>query len=369
MKWFERGLGAVALLLLMAATSAAQMGQVQGEVLDMEGKPFADVNVVIASKEFGSKFEVKTDKKGQFIQAGLRPGLYTLTFFVKGQPVYEQEFMVKSGTDAPLLTVNFKEVLAKDAETRKKREEETAKFENMKTRFDTGTLALTEARNVSQQIPRTPAAERGALEQRRGELLQLAVTEFEGAVQAAPDKDPNLHKIYANLAQAYEMAGRYPDAVATYEKAIALKPEVGYFLGLGTTQARTGNAEAAGASCDKATVLDKAVAASCWRNIGIVFYNGGKMAEAVPPLRKASELDPAHAQTWYLLGASLINTMTSRMEGDKVIPVLQPGTVEAYQKCIELDANGVYGQQCKQGLEQIEAMGVGIQTKVRAKKR
>ena len=50
-----------------------------------------------------------------------------------------------------------------------------------------------------------------------------------------------------------------------------------------------------------------------------------------------------------------------------MLPILAPGTVEAYQKAIELDPNGPYGAQAKQGLESLEAMGVGIQTKVKSR--
>jgi hypothetical protein len=59
--------------------------------------------------------------------------------------------------------------------------------------------------------------------------------------------------------------------------------------------------------------------------------------------------------------------MGFKQEGDKVIPILQPGTIEAYQKCIELDPNGPYGAQAKQGLEQLQAMGFGIETKVKSR--
>ena len=45
-------------------------------------------------------------------------------------------------------------------------------------------------------------------------------------------------------------------------------------------------------------------------------------------------------------------------------PVIQPGTIEAYQKAIDLDPNGPIGAQAKQGLESLQAMGVGITTKV-----
>ncbi len=64
---------------------------------------------------------------------------------------------------------------------------------------------------------------------------------------------------------------------------------------------------------------------------------------------------------------ALVGAMGVKQEGDKVIPILQPGTIEAYQKCIEVDPNGPYGAQCKQGLEQLETRGVGIPTKIKSR--
>ena len=327
------------------------------------------------SEDHGNTYELKTDRAGQFVQTGLRTGVYSITLKAGDQVVMQNyKFRVSSGENK--VSINLKELKEQQekenagmAEERKKREEESNKFESMKTHFEAGVTALTESRQLGAQIQRTPPAERGPLQERQTQALQTAITELEASAKAAPANDPNLHKVYANLGQAYEAAGRFQDAASAYEKAIALKAEPGYYLGLGTSLARMGKADEAGAACDKATALDKTISASCWRNIGIVFYNTGKMAEAVAPLRKASELEPTNAQTWYLLGASLVNTMTAKVEGDKVIPILQPGTIEAYQKCIEVDGEGPYGQQCKQGMDQLQAMGVGIQTKVKAKKK
>lgn len=365
MTFMRKLLGAAALLLLLAVTSAAQMGRLTGEVRDVEGKPFPDLEIKITSDDFGTTYELKTDKKGEFSQGGLRPGMYTIAFISKGQKIYEIQTRVATTDNQPVV-VNFKDLVAKDAEAQKKLKEEQAKFEDMKTHFDTGVVALNEVRNLNAQLQRTPAGERAGVQEKLRQMQQLAITEFEGAQKAAPENEPNLHKILANLAQAYEMAGRYDDAVGAYQKAVNLKPDAGYYLGMGTSYARLGKTAEATAACDGAATLDKVQAATCYRNIGIVYYNAGKMGDAVEPLKKATELDAANAQAWYLLGAALVNTMGFKQEGDKVIPILQPGTAEAYQKCIELDPNGVYGQQAKQGLEQLEAMGLGISTKVKA---
>jgi hypothetical protein len=55
--------------------------------------------------------------------------------------------------------------------------------------------------------------------------------------------------------------------------------------------------------------------------------------------------------------------------GDKLVVTPLPGTVEAYQKAIDLDSNGTWGQQAKQGLEQLNQMTGGIDTKVNMKKK
>jgi hypothetical protein len=50
--------------------------------------------------------------------------------------------------------------------------------------------------------------------------------------------------------------------------------------------------------------------------------------------------------------------------GDKIEVTPLPGTVEAYQKAIELDPKGPWGIQAQQGLEQLQQLTGGIDTKV-----
>jgi hypothetical protein len=70
-----------------------------------------------------------------------------------------------------------------------------------------------------------------------------------------------------------------------------------------------------------------------------------------------------------LLGASLVGAMETKKVGDKLEFIVQPGTVEAYQKAVELDPNGPYGAQAKQGLEALAQIAPGIDTKVNVKKK
>jgi tetratricopeptide (TPR) repeat protein len=101
-----------------------------------------------------------------------------------------------------------------------------------------------------------------------------------------------------------------------------------------------------------------------WRNFAVGLYNSGRIKESLEPLKKATEADPKNAQAWYLLGAALVNTMDFKTVGDTVTPIMQPGTIEAYQKAIALDPGGPYAAQAKDGLDALQAMGIGINTKV-----
>src|SRR6266700_7350182 len=209
-----------------------------------------------------------------------------------------------------------------------------------------------------------------AAKQNLKDLSDQAAKEFQDAQKSAGEKDTNLHLVWAKLGEAYDTANRNDEAAEAYQQAINAKPDVpGYYNNLGNVLARAGKIDAAKAAYTKSAELDPPNAATAWRNFGISLYNANRLGDAVEPLQKAAELDPKNAQTWYLLGASLVYKMTLKKVGDKEVPEFAPGTIEAYQKAVELDPNGPYGQQAKAGLEQLQQMAPGIDIKVNVKKK
>ena len=377
--------GVLALVLLFAAIAAAQnTGQIVGEVKDLNGKPYADVNVEIKNPDTGKVFTTKTDKSGHFTQVGVPGGTYVVTLTKpQDQLSYQVKFLVESGKDNGF-NLNMKEEAAKhgpSAEEVKKREEEENLFKNMKQHFDAGMAALNDSTNLRTQLKAAPADQKAAIQDKLNADYQTAITELSQAEKGMTAKDIRNHAlVWANLGQAYEYAGRYDEAAAAFQKAVELSPQAPYYEHLSTALANAAAAQTdpkavaaklaeASASCEKAAAIDPTATARCWKNVGIILSNKGKLPEAVEPLQKAAQADPKDAQTWFLLGGALSAKIDSKQQGDKLIYIIPPGTAEAYQKAIDAAPNGPYSPQAKAALEQLAALSGGEETSIGKKKK
>jgi len=357
-----------------APRAAAQDGKVAGSILDFDGKPWADLAVQLKSDQ-GATQDAKTDAQGRFQFVNLRSGKYTLTVHA---PQMKEPFPVPvevHGADTPPINLNFKDILEKQnpeaAAQYKKQLEDRSKVAGMKKHFDAGVALLDEERAAAADLKKATPDQRDAAKAKVADLANQAVTEFQQAQQVAPEKDPNKHLFWARMGEAYDLAGRNDEAINAYQQAIAAKPDnAGYYNNLGNLLARTGKIDDAKTAYTKSAELDPPNAGLAWRNFGISLYQVGRMAEAIEPLQKATQLDPKNAQGWYLLGTCMVaDPSIYKTVGDKIEVTPKPGTAEAFQKAIELDPNGAIGAQAKQGLEQLNQLTGGIETKVGGKKK
>lgn len=364
---------ALGLVTLFAERAAAQEGRITGTIIDFDGKPWAGLPLKIKSEQ-GVTQEGKTDDQGKINFSGLKNGKYTLTILAPQLQTPFEVVVGVSNADTPPVNVNFKEILEKQnpeaAAAYKKRAEEQSKVSGMKEHFNNGVALLTQERTAKDELSKAPADQRDAAKAKVAELSAKAVAEFQEAQKSAPEKDPNGHLFWARIGEAYDLAGRNDDAINAYKQAIAAKPEnASYYNNLGNLLGRTGKIDEARAAYTKSAELDPPNAAMAWRNFGISLYQAGRMQEAVEPLKKSLEIDPKSAQTYYLLGACLVASADYKQVGDKMEVTLKPGTVEAYQKAVELDPNGTWGKQAKEGLEQVNQLTGGIDMKTGKKKK
>jgi tetratricopeptide (TPR) repeat protein len=363
----------VCMLSLAAGSVATAWGQdqgaarVSGEMRDLSGTPSPNVTVTFTNSTTKIGYDTVTDGRGRFVRGGIPAGNYSVTFTFNREVVYETVLVLTGGQDETL-NVNFQELQAKDAadaeEAAKKAAEAREKFANMKVRFDAGNVALDAAKATRMQMDKMPRAERASLQGQLDASIGTAITEFNAALGSMPPTDTNRGLVLARLGEAYEVTEKYGEAANTYQQAVAAKPDPASYNNLGNSLARTGKVDEALAAYQKAIELDPTNTAMYWRNFAVGLYNSNRIKESLEPLKKATAADPKSAQAWYLLGAALVYTMDYKQEGDKTIPIMQDGTIEAYQKAIELDPGGPYAAQAKDGLEALQAMGVGIDTKV-----
>jgi len=247
-----------------------------------------------------------------------------------------------------------------------------------------GNQAMHDAQAIRHQLQTATSDQKPALIAKMKEDYQTAITEYELALEETKVRDENglqvigligvirnglvskekavdmlmqdkdLPVILSNLGLAYGGIGQYQEAINTLEQASILKPAVATYMELGTDLAQVGKTPEATAACDKIPTVDptaKNTQAACYKNVGIVLMNKGKEPAAVAPLQKATLLNPKDVLAWKLLGDSLSSTITSESQDGKIALVIPPGTLEAYQRCLELEPNGPYAGEAKSALD------------------
>jgi tetratricopeptide (TPR) repeat protein len=360
----------------MAPAAYAQGGTLSGTVLDLTGKPYPDVTLSIKSIETNKEIDVVTDAKGHYTAPGLAGGTYNVDLKAKDKDqkdmlLYQTGLKLTAGT-SPVFDVNMKELQEQGklaaVEAERKRQEAEQQFQSLKVHYDAGIAAIEQMKAAQTKLAQIPKDQKDQQDPVKDQITQAggtAVTELSAALSLEKADDPNRSIVLSRLGEAYESMNKWQEAADTYQKAIALKPDTAAnYNNLGNDLAKLGKVDDARAAYQKYVDLNPTDAALAWRNFGTVLYNSNRMKESIEPLQKATTLDPKNATAWLLLGIALVNTMEFKTEGDKITPVMQPGTVEAYQHAIDLDPNGQIGAQAKQGLDSLQAMGVGITTKV-----
>lgn len=284
----------------------------------------------------------------------------------------------------------------------KTREEAVQGSQLIKPHFASGNQAMLDAKAIRQQLQTAASEQRPALLARMKADYQTAITEYEQALEEAKVRDENGYEvigligeirnglisrdkaaemlvqdkdsplILSNLGLAYSGVGRYQDAIPVLQQAAVLKPAAGTYMELGTDFAQVGKMPEATTTCDKILAADPQAVnmqAGCYKNVAIVLTNNGKLADAVAPLQKATQLNSQDALAWKLLGDALTNTITAKSEGGKHVYFIPLGTLEAYQKYLQLEPSGPYAGQVQAALEGLSKLTKSASTPAETKEK
>jgi tetratricopeptide (TPR) repeat protein len=311
---------AAAVLALSVATAAsAQTGQVRGKVLDEKGQPVADAKITFDFKgDLTIKRETKTDRRGQYIQAGLQLGPWEVTA-ESGTLKQTLKTKVSPGQMSELdfsLTAASSGAGAMTADDAKKLAELRKALEDKYI----AAVAMIDAQKHDEGIAALNAliVETGGCaicEAKIGEALEKKGDDAgaEAAYKKAIAADPKLADPYAALATLYNKQKKFDEAAEMSKKANEL----------------TGGAAGGGN-------------AQVTFNQGIIFWNQSKIAEAKAQFEQAIKLDPKLADAHYWLGMALIN------EGDL------KGAAAAFEKYLSIAPDGQHAAAAKGILQQIK---------------
>lgn len=272
----------VLMSLALAAPAAAQStGMVKGKVVDQANQAVENAKVIVEFLDgINRKYEVKSNKKGEFIQIGLAPGNYRLTASKEGVGSQSFDARVRLGAAAE---VNFQLVPGGQAPMSK---EDLAKFEAFKKAFDAGVTASTS----------------GAYDE--------AIARFTEAAGLQPDCYPCVF----NIGGAYVQKKEYDKGEEYLKKASAMKPEsaepYNALANLYNTQRKF---ELAAQMTEEATKRSSVLGASgggdadSLFNQGVIFWNAGKIADAKHQFEEALKVKPDHADAHYWVGMASLN--------------------------------------------------------------
>src|SRR5256885_2501520 len=81
-------MAALLLATALPALGAGSLANLKGKCVDEQGQPIADAQIQMVNVDNGQKYTLKTDKKGEYFNAGIQPGNYKMTLVKDGQQLF-----------------------------------------------------------------------------------------------------------------------------------------------------------------------------------------------------------------------------------------------------------------------------------------
>lgn len=357
-----------AVTLAGASLAWGQTGAFTGKVTGEDGKPLQNALIRIERQDMRGKYEVKTNKKGEYFYMGIPSGgTYNISLFASGkgdgQPS-DQVNRVRLTMGEPM-TFNFDlQAIA-------------AKRQAMQRAAESGQVTQEMARDMS---PEQKQAMEKAMKERSAQLAKnkalndsfntamaaLQAKDFPAAIEnfkKAGEIDPKQSVIWANLAESYvglaatktgdEQMKTLDEAVATYNKALEIKPDdAGMHNNLALALARQKKFPESRAELEKAATLDPTNGGRYYYNLGAILTNIGQTDAAMESFKKAIEMDPNYADAHYQMAVALSSKMVTTADG-KVVP--PPGMKEELEKYLALKPDGPFAEGAKGLLGMLDA--------------
>ena len=259
----------------------AQTGQVKGRVVDAENKPVEGAKVTVQQLDTNSRFDLKTNKKGEYMQIGVPPGNYKITAEKDGLTASRTQ---KIGLDMAEVNLTLKKGVDMSEMSKEDRAKAEAKVAGIKAAYSEGATlanagkydeAIAKFNEVIASVPKCVecyAAIGGANREKKDYAAS------EAAYRKALEIDPNYIEAYSGLANIYNDQKKFTEARAMSEEA-----------------SKRATAGGGGGNADMLY------------NAGVISWNANDFAKAGEQFTAAIAANPNHAESHFMLGQVYLN--------------------------------------------------------------
>ena len=366
---FRNLLVAVAGACLLAVTSFAQITALEGMVIGEDGAPMVKALVKITRTDIKGSYKCNTDKKGHYFYNGLPLGNYNIAIEVDGKDVDAVNGVRTKLGDPTAVNFDLQKIAQKRAQMNQaaqaaapgqapglSKEVERGMTKEQKEAYDKAIKEREASMKKNKELNDAFTAGMTAMQNKDYDAAIASLTK-------ASELDPKQVAVWAQLADAHvnaatkktgaEFDAEMAKGIEGYNKALELNPSDAathnnFALALGKAK----KFPEMQAELQKAAELDPPKAGQYYYNLGAMLVNAGQSEPAGQAFKKAIELDPNHADSYYQLGVYLIGKASFAADG-KVTPVA--GTVEAFQKYLQLAPTGQFADSAKGMLTSLDA--------------
>jgi tetratricopeptide (TPR) repeat protein len=299
-----------------------QAGSIHGRVIDRDGKPIQGAQIRVDNQTTREADTAKTNKNGDYSIVGLLAGTYKAYLFVDGKPLMVKgegagnEILINDVTDtrlnfdlkdAPTTTVVVPGVPSGNAKEKAAADKKT--IEEVKNAYSAGVAAM------------------------KANNFEEAVKQF----QLAAEKDPGQSAVFGNMGVSLAALKKYDEAVEAYRKSLAIKDDAATRALLSLSLANAGKIDEATQAVQDVAKLDPTMAGQSYYNLGAILTNRGKSKEAVEIFKKAIDIDPKNAPSYFQLGIAYFSS-----------PDTIPQAMAAFEKYLQLMPTGPDAETAKQ---------------------
>ena len=268
-------------IAIAAAPAFAQTGQVKGRVVDAENKPVDGAKVTVQQMDTNSKFDLKTNKKGEYMQIGVPPGTYKITVEKDGLTSSKTQ---RIGLDMAEVNITLKKGADRSEMSKEDRAKAEAKVAGIKSAYAEAAAlanagkydeAIAKFNEVIAQVPKCTECYIGIGAANR-EKKDYAASE--AAYRKALEIDPNYIEGYSGLANIFNDQKKFTEARAMSEEA-----------------AKRASAAGGGGNADMLY------------NAGVISWNANDFAKAGEQFSAAIAANANHAESHFMLGQVYLN--------------------------------------------------------------